>query len=141
MSVNTAIKPKVFNMTVREERRAKFDVIRNSLTNLGYYTWFVFVDRYAMYSILIIAINQLAVITGRHPYRVYQVVYLLYRKAMRGAHFTPGMITKLKHSDQIARERCPRCGCDIGAEPGPEDKGGLPSNVRHVAKVTTRQDV
>ena len=51
-------------MTVRTERNDRFEQIRKELKACGYVTWRIFYNRFAMYRVLSVAVNQLAVITG-----------------------------------------------------------------------------
>lgn len=101
-------------------RSAKYDAIREQLEDVGYKTWRLFQTRYALYRMLIVAINHLATVLKRDPYRVMQAVYWRAYKSQQGKRFTPANQAQLDPEGYREEEErgglhviCPVCGTDL----------------------------
>lgn len=94
---------------LRSQRAEQFEIIRKDLKSLGYVTWRVFYDRFMMYRVLIIAINHLAVTTGRDPITTYQSICVAVGRTLRGNQFGKPYVKK-SSLKALREEECPHCG-------------------------------
>lgn len=100
-------------MTFRSNRAEQFEQIRKELKDCGYVTWRIFYSRFAMYRVLIVAVNQLAVTIGHEPTKVYQAVCAAVGRSVRGTKFGKPYLAKAKHGRVRRTESCPHCGGDL----------------------------
>ena len=109
-------------MTIRSERAHKFEEIRKDLARLGYDPLRpVCLDRYMRYRLLVVAVNHLATVLGRDPYRVYQALLCRAERTTRGRPFTPYKQAKPQQDGPLegwVGVWCPFCGGNI-LEAGP----------------------
>ena len=101
-------------------RSAKYDAIRAQLEEVGYKTWRLFQTRYALYRMLIVAVNHLASVLNRDPFRVMQAIYWRAYKSQRGARFRTAQQAPLDPEGYREEEErgglhviCPVCGTDL----------------------------
>ena len=101
-------------------RSAKYDAIREQLEEVGYKTWRLFQTRYALYRMLIVAVNHLATVLNRDPFRVMQAVYWRAHKSQQGARFRTAQQAPLDPDGYKEEEErgglhviCPVCGTDL----------------------------
>lgn len=113
------------NETSRNKTRSSHNVIyeqiRASLKDLGYNPLRpMFIDRWMRYRLIVVAVNHLATVLNRDPYRVYQALLCRAERTVRGKPFMPNRQTQLDPEGQREGERrgglhvyCPCCGTDL----------------------------
>lgn len=105
--------------TIYQQKRTEtkkeviIEEIRRHLERGNYKTFRIPLNKYNMYALLMIALNQLAERANRSPFNVYQVLYRLYRLNAQKAKFTPKALKmfeleKLFDRD-VRAEICPHC--------------------------------
>lgn len=115
----------------RIQRNLIYEEIRKTMEEQGYTTWRVFGNRFTVYRMLLIAVNQLAAVTGREPIRVYQTIKVILMRVLRGSRFRPGRLAKpdlnaLRGWEEEGKEIviCPNCGQNL-LDQGPVSKQEL----------------
>ena len=98
-----------------------YEQIRASMKALGYDPLRpIFLDRWMRYRLIVVAVNHLATVLNREPYRVYQALLCRAERTVRGRPFMPNRQTPLDPEGQRESERmgglhvyCPCCGHDL----------------------------
>ena len=115
----------------RTQRNLIYDEIRKTMEAQGNKTWRVFGNRFTIYRMLLIAVNQLAAVTGREPIRVYQTIKVILMRVLRGSRFRPGRLSNpdlnaLRGWEEMADNCviCPKCGQNL-LDLGPVSKQEL----------------
>jgi len=107
----------------RSDRAIKYNSIREQLAGLGYHPLRpIFLDRWMQYRLIVVAVNHLASVLQRDPYRVYQALRCRAERTAIGRPFMPNRQAKppLDGSGGGSEERgelvelldlsCPWCG-------------------------------
>ena len=122
----------------RTARNLTYESIRASMRDLGYDPLRpIFLDRWMRYRLIVVAVNHLATILNRDPYRVYQALLCRAERTVRGKPFMPNRQTQLDPEGQREGERrgglhvyCPCCGTDL-IECGKVTKEEVLNEVNH----------
>ncbi len=79
----------------RYERAIKYNSIREQLAGLGYHPLRpIFLDRWMQYRLIVVAVNHLASVLQRDPYRVYQALRCRAERTAIGRPFMPNRQAK-----------------------------------------------
>ena len=79
----------------RSERSAKYLHVRDQMKALGYHPLRpIFLDRYMQLRLIIVAVNHLATVLQRDPYRVYEALRCRAEDTVHGVPFTPNRQAK-----------------------------------------------
>ena len=104
---------------LRVRRNATYNQIRADLRALGYDPLRpMFIDQWQRYRLLVVAINHLATVLGKEPYRVYQALLFRAMRTITGSPFTPDRQAqptedgRLKGIVELAT-LCPHCGRNL----------------------------
>ena len=105
----------------RSARNVIYEQIRASMAALGYDPLRpMFTDRWMRYRLIVVAVNHLATILHREPYRVYQALLCRAERTVRGRPFmpykqTPGDPEGLREEERRGglHVYCPCCGQDL----------------------------
>ena len=74
----------------RSDRAIKYNSIREQLAGLGYHPLRpIFLDRWMQYRLIVVAVNHLASVLQRDPYRVYQALRCRAERTAIGRPFMP----------------------------------------------------
>lgn len=105
----------------RTERSTMYEQIRRSLAKLGYDPLRpIFLSRWMRYRFIVVAVNHLATVLHREPYRVYQALLCRAEWTARGRPFMPNRQAQPTQEGLVESERsgglhvyCPHCGADL----------------------------
>lgn len=105
----------------RSTRNLIYEQIRRDLEKLGYHPLRpIFLDRFMRYRLIVVAVNHLATLLQRDPYRVYQALLCRAERTALGQPFTPYKQAKATPTGLSEGERrgglhvwCPHCGADL----------------------------
>lgn len=79
----------------RSDRAIKYNQIREQLAGLGYHPLRpIFLDRWMQYRLIVVAVNHLASVLQRDPYRVYQALRCRAERTAIGRPFMPNRQAK-----------------------------------------------
>ena len=91
----------------RTDRSTKYEQIRASLRKLGYDPLRpIFLDRWMRYRLIVVAVNHLATVLHRDPYRVYQALYWRAFRTAKGRPFMPNRQAQATQDGLVESERC-----------------------------------
>ena len=116
-------------------RKIIYQQIRDELASLGYHPLRpIFLDRWMRYRLLVVAVNHLATVLGRDPYRVYQALLCRAERTRKGSPFTPSRQAQAQQGEPLGRGRvsviCPFCGHDI-LDAGPLSRDEVFADQQH----------
>ena len=82
--------------STRTNRQLKYDMIRKQMRALGYDPLRkIFLDSWMRYRLIIVAVNHLATVLNRDPFRVYQALLCRAERTVRGTPFMPNRQAKI----------------------------------------------
>jgi len=94
----------------RSSHNVIYEQIRASLRSLGYDPLRpMFIDRWMRYRLIVVAVNHLASVLNRDPYRVYQALLCRAERTVRGTPFMPNRQAQLDPEGQRGGERWGGC--------------------------------
>ena len=119
-------------------RRTIYEEIRASMAKLGYHPLRpILLNRWMRYRLIIVAVNHLAAVLGKDPYRTYQALLCRAERTARGTPFMPNRQTQLDPEGVRGWEEggglhvfCPCCGTDL-LECGKVTKGEVLREISH----------
>ena len=102
-------------------RRIRYAEIRASMAKLGYHPLRpILLNRWMRYRLLIVAVNHLATLIHKDPYRTYQALLCRAERTARGTPYTPYKQTQLDPAGVREWDEkgglhvfCPCCGADL----------------------------
>lgn len=103
----------------REERKIQWLAIRKEMTDLGYHAAPIYLDRFMMYRLIVVAVNHLADALQRDPHRVYQALLCRAERSRLGNPYCSYKQAKPPAGAQLEGERrriavvCPYCLHDL----------------------------